>query len=215
MASRSTRRRSAIALPGALADFAIGDFEVSPHLRHGPFLALEFDGHGAAESGVLLIEQAQFGLDGDVLFAEEFDFGAKGAKQHFVPFGIERRRMRGIDDLAVEFESDLLERRLDVLDEFLEGLLNRLVIGVPGGLDVQVGHRFAGRGIELAAIEDQALQAGRALQFPFDQRLVERLEVLPLRGVKVCGNEITGGATHGIGFQIGGLSGSGGPPSGS
>ena len=76
------------------------------------------------------------------------------------------RRMRGFDDLAVEFESDLLERGLDVLDEFLEGLLNGLVVGVAGGLDVEVGHRLAGGGVELAAIEDELLEAGSGTSAP-------------------------------------------------
>ncbi len=120
--------------------------------------------------------------------------------------------MGRFDDLAIELESDFLERGFDVLDEFFEGLLNGLVVGVSSGLDVKVGHRLAGCGIEFASVENEILQAGWALQHPVHQGPVERLNVVPLRGVEVYGNEIAGRATHGIGFQIEGLGGGDGLP---
>ena len=93
--------------------------------------------------------------------------------------------MLAVRDLAIEGGGDLLEVRLDVLDEALEGLLDFLVVGSTSGGDIKVGARLARRRIEITAIENEFREAVVALELAVEQGGVEGLEGLPVGGVEI------------------------------
>jgi hypothetical protein len=185
--------------PAGLAARAVGLLQVLGHLRQRPLLALEGDGHGAVDLAVLLVELGDIGLDRDVGLAEELDRPAQAAQQHAVAGRVEAGGERALDHLAVELEAGLLQLGLHLLDEVEEAPARELVVGVPGHPDVEVGRGLLGRGVELAAVEEQALQAVGVVDRASQELGVEGLQHLPLRGVERRRHEGRGGRGGGGG----------------
>ena len=90
--SRSSSRRVGDELPGLLADGAVGLLQERGHLRQGPLLAAERDGHRADDLLILLLELGQLGLAGDVRLAKQGAAVLQGAVEDEVAVARQLRR---------------------------------------------------------------------------------------------------------------------------
>jgi len=145
--------------PGGLAPGTVGFLLNAAHPGEGLFLAVELDGHAAADLLVLLGELRDLGFAHDVFLAIKFHLGFDAAAINRVE-GRQLRKPRGLRELLHERELARLEPRIDDLNDVHVGLLPGLVIGLAGHGDVGEGRRLGQRGADFAVIAQPRFEVG-------------------------------------------------------
>ena len=173
--------------PGFLPQCAIRLFEIAAHLHQRLFLAAKVHCLRADEFLILLAQFRVLGFQRHVFRPEQRDVIFHIAIEHLVT------RLRQMIELRMRdvnfFQSKLarLELRLDVFDEMQIRLLRIRIVRVARHRDVTARRLLVERGVELAPVQQPALQRGGILGLggtPFE--LVEqRRDLRPVAEIKV------------------------------
>ena len=175
--------------PACLSAWAVGLFQVARHLRQRALCTVKGDGHGAVDFAVLLVKLGDFGLNRNVHFAEHLNRATQAAEEHAVALLVELLSEGALSDLAIEGEADLLEFRFNVLNKIQVALAREFVVGVTRHLDVEIGGRFFGGGIQFTAVQEQTLKRGAIMDGAAHQLRVQRFKRRPLAAINDGGNK--------------------------
>ncbi len=146
-------------LPGRFAARTVGLLLNAAHAGQRLFLAVELDGHRAADFLVLLGEPGDLRFARDVFLAVDFHLRLHAAAINIVERG-KLRKERRLHELLHEGELARLEPRIDHLDDVHIGLLLGLVVGLAGHGDVGQRGGLGQGGADFAVMEQPRLKIG-------------------------------------------------------
>ena len=172
--------------------FAVGIFQVFGSLLQGEFLSIDGNHHGAGYLAILLLEDVDLRLQGDVFFPEQVDVFPDIPEVGEIRIVIQLGSEGGVYGFSVEQIAVRLHFRKDLEVEVVESLFEFLAGGIAGHADLSPAGIFIDHGFQFVDIGQPFFESFARFDGSVEQFFEPGFEAIPVGNREIVWNEIPG-----------------------